>query len=152
MHVPLSEPWITNSDRKKILKNLRVPHLTDGPKLRKFESVFAKKVGNKYAIGVSNGTAALHLSLLSLGIKERDEVIIPDMTFIATANAVFLTKAKPVLADIDSTLNISPDSIYEKITKRTRAIIPVHFAGLAANMKKIMKIAKERNFERLKYR
>ena len=145
MYIPLSEPWITDFEKNNILKNLKIPQLTDGPKLRKFESSFAKKIGSKYAIGVSNGTAALHLSLLSLGIKERDEVIIPDMTFVATANAVFLTRAKPVLADIDSTLNISPDSIYEKITKKTKAIIPVHFAGLAANMNKILKIAKENN-------
>jgi len=143
MHVPLSEPWITNSDRKKILDGLKNPHLTDGPKLREFESCFSKRVKSKFAVGVSNGTAALQLSLLSLGIGKGDEVIIPDMTFIATANAVILTKAKPILVDILPSLNISPKSIKNKITSKTKAIIPVHFAGLACNMNEIMKIAKD---------
>ena len=140
MKVPLYVPWITDKDKSNILKGLQNPHLTDGPQLRILEKHFSKKTGTNYAIGVSNGTAALHLSLLSLNIGKNDEVLIPDYTFAATANAVFLTNAKPVLVDIDKSLNISEESILSKINKKTKAIIPVHFAGLACNMKKIIKI------------
>lgn len=147
MTVPLACPWITNSDKKAILNSLKTPQLTDGPKLREFESRFAKYVESRFAIGVSNGTAALHLSLVSAGIGVGDEVIIPDMTFIATANSVILSKAKPVPVDIDSSLNISPDLIEDKITRKTRAIMPVHFAGYPCNMDKIREIASKYNLK-----
>lgn len=141
--VPLFVPWITASDKKAIINSLKSPQLTDGPILRKFEKKFAESVQSKYAIGVSNGTSALSLSLKCLNIGMGDEVIIPDMTFIATANAVIETNAVPILADIDNSLNISPQSIIEKISKRTKAIIPVHFAGYPCNIHEIMKIAKK---------
>ena len=147
MKVPLYVPWITDKDKSTILKGLQNPHLTDGPQLRILEKHFSKKTGTNYAIGVSNGTAALHLSLLSLNIGKNDEVLIPDYTFAATANAVFLTNAKPVLVDIDKSLNISEESILSKINKKTKAIIPVHFAGLACNMKKIIKLSKKYNLK-----
>jgi perosamine synthetase len=145
MKVPLYEPWITKSDRDKILMSLKSSHLTDGPTLRKFESKFSKLTGANYSIGVSNGTEALHLSLVSLGIGSGDEVIVPDMTFVATSNAVLLSGATPILADIDESLNIFSESIKNKITKKTKAIIPVHFAGLSCSMTEIMKIAKKNN-------
>ena len=147
MKVPLYVPWITDKDKSNILKGLQNPHLTDGPQLRILEKHFSKKTGTNYAIGVSNGTAALHLSLLSLNIGKNDEVLVPDYTFAATANAVFLTNAKPVLVDIDKSLNISEESILSKINKKTKAIIPVHFAGLACNMKKIIKLSKKYNLK-----
>lgn len=147
MVVPLAWPWITNSDKRSILNSLTTPQLTDGPRLREFESNFAKYVGSRFAIGVSNGTAALHLSLASAGIGAGDEVIIPDMTFIATANSVILSKAKPIPVDVDASLNISPDLIEDKITRKTRAIIPVHFAGYPCNMDKIKKIARKYNLK-----
>ena len=147
MKVPLYVPWITDKDKSNILKGLQNPHLTDGPQLRILEKHFSKKTGTNYAIGVSNGTAALHLSLLSLNIGKNDEVLIPDYTFAATANAVFLTNAKPVLVDIDKSLNISEESILSKINKKTKAIIPVHFAGLACNMNKIIKLSKKYNLK-----
>jgi dTDP-4-amino-4,6-dideoxygalactose transaminase len=143
MNVPLFVPWISKDDLNSVNKALKSPQLTDGPMLRKFESHFSKLTKSKFSIGVSNGTEALHLSLVALGIGKGDEVIIPDMTFIATSNAVVLTGAKPVLADIDSSLNISIDSIQKNITKKTKAIIPVHFAGFSCNMKKIIQIAKK---------
>ena len=145
MYVPLYSPWITTGDKKAILSTLQNQQLTDGPLLRKLESAFSKITGSRYAIGVSNGTAALHLSLISLGVGTGDEVIMPDMTFVATANAVMLSGATPVLADIDSTMNISVESIKEKISKKTRAIIPVHFAGYACNMDAINSIARKNN-------
>ena len=145
--VPLSMPWITNSDKKAILSCLKSPHLTDGPKLREFESKVANYVGSKYAIGLSNATSALYLSLLLIGIKQGDEIIIPDLTFIATANAVLAAGAKPVLVDIDETLNISTDQIKEKINPKTKAVIPVHFAGYSCNMNEIKKISKKHDIE-----
>jgi perosamine synthetase len=147
MNVPLYVPWLTNSDKKAVLSSLKNPQLTDGPLLRKFELEFAKYVGSRFAIGVSNGTSALHLSLLSIGIRSGDEVIIPDMTFIATANAVTLSNAKPICADVDSSLNISVKSIENKITKKTKAIIPVHFAGISCKMDEIAKIARKHNLK-----
>jgi len=86
--IPLSEPSIDDNDKLAIISSLKTPHLTDGPKLRKFEEKFSKITNSKFAIGVSNGTSALFLSLLGLGIGKDDEVIVPDMTFIATANSV----------------------------------------------------------------
>ena len=88
INVPLAAPWITNSNKKAVMSCLKNPHLTDGPKLREFESKIAKYTGCKYAVGLSNATAALYLSLLSIGIKQGDEVVIPDLTFVATANSV----------------------------------------------------------------
>jgi perosamine synthetase len=145
--VPLSIPYISNEDKKSIMDSLKSPNLTDGPKLRDFEAKFAKFVGSKYAIGVSNGTAALFLSLISSGIGKGDEVIIPDITFIATANAVIQTGAIPICVDVDSTLNISINSIKKNLTKKTKAIIPVHMAGFPCNMVEIMKIAKKNNLK-----
>ena len=141
--MPLFQPDITDADKKSILASLGSPIISDGPKLREFESKFAKFMKTKYAVGVSSATAALHLSLTSLGIGKGDEVIVPDYTFVATANAVALTNAKPICADIDSSLNISIDSLKQNITKKTKGIIVVHFAGQPCQINRIQKIAKE---------
>lgn len=144
--IPFFEPSISNGDRKAISNSLHGVMLTDGPQVRQFESKFQEFTGAKYAIAVSNATSALHLSLKSLGIGKGDEVIVPDMTFVATASAVLLTGATPVLADVNnSDLNISLASIEKNITKKTRAIIPVHFAGMPCNMKEIQKLARIHN-------
>ncbi len=141
-------PDITKEDKKEILLALGKPLLTDGPKLREFESSFAKFTGAKYAIGVSNATSALNLSILANGIGKGDEVIIPDMTFVATANAVIHSGATPVFADVEmDTMNISLESIKNKINKKTKAILPVHFAGRACDMKGIVSIAKKNNIK-----
>jgi perosamine synthetase len=144
--IPLFSPSITSEDKKSIESILRNQILTGGPTLEKFEKMFAKFTGTKYAIGVSNATSALFLSLKSIGIKKDDEVIIPDMTFVATANAVIHSGGKPVLIDVNlDDMNISVEEIKKAITKKTKAILPVHFAGKACNMEKIKKIAKENN-------
>lgn len=141
--VPAFKPWITNEDKKAVLKSLNSGMLTLGPKLEEFESMFAKYVGSKFAMGVSNGTSALHLSLESLDIGRGDEVIIPDFTFIADINAVIHTGATPVLADIEENqFGISLKSIKNKITEKTKAIIPVHMYGEACKMDEIMDIAR----------
>ena len=144
--VPFFVPSITNKDKMAVMDALNSPLLTDGPKLRQFEKDFSKFTGVKYAIGVSNGTAALHLALKSLDLKKNDEIIIPDLTFVATANAVLLAGATPVLADVDfDDMNISPASIEENISPRTKAILPVHLAGKACKINKIINIAKSHN-------
>mgnify|MGYP003341755369 FL=1 len=146
--VPFFSPWITTADKKAVSEALCSTLLTDGPKLRQFETAFAKFVGTKYAIGVSNATSALHLSLKSIGIGSGDEVIVPDMTFVATANAVVLTGAIPVFADVEKdSMNISVESIEQKITPKTRAILPVHFAGKSCDIKNIQRIARKNDLK-----
>lgn len=146
--VPFFSPWITKEDKLAVINALDSALLTDGPKLRQFETAFAKFTNAKYAIGVSNATSALHLSLKAIGIRNGDEVIVPDMTFVATANAVVLSGAVPVFADVEKeTMNISIDSIKKKINSKTKAILPVHFAGKSCDIVNINKIAKENNLK-----
>lgn len=115
-----------------------------GPEVAKLEEEFAKYIGTKYAVALSSGTAALQLSMAALGIKPGDEVITTPFTFIATADTIAALGAKPVFVDIDpKTFNINPAKIEEKITKKTKAIIPVHLYGQPADMDAILKIAKK---------
>lgn len=142
--VPFVVPTINSNDKNQILKALSSNLLTDGPNLREFEKNFQNYTKSKFSTGVSNATAGLMLSMKALGISKNDEVIIPDITFVATANAVLSCNAIPVLSDVNyEDLNISIDSIEKNITSKTRAIIPVHFAGKSCDMKQIMKIAKK---------
>lgn len=115
-----------------------------GPFLKQFEQDFAKYIGTKYTVGVASGTEALQLALIALDIKSGDEVILPVNTFVATAYSAMYLGAKPVLVDINpQTYNIDTDLIEQKITKRTRAIIPVHLYGQPAEMGKILSLAKK---------
>ncbi|MGB3242491.1 MAG: DegT/DnrJ/EryC1/StrS family aminotransferase, partial [Candidatus Omnitrophota bacterium] len=117
--------------------------LGTGPKVHKFEEMFKSYKGSKYAMALNSCTAALHLSMLAIGLKPGDEVILPTMTFAATANAVLHAGGKPVFADCEKdTMNIDPKEIEKKITPKTKAILPVHFAGRACDMDAIMDIAK----------
>lgn len=117
-------------------------YLNDGDVTTRFESRISELVGAKYAVAVTSGTTAIYLALAGLGIGYGDEVIVPDITFIATANAVTMTGAKPVLADVDpGTLNLSPEAFEAAITPRTRAVVPVHISGRAADMVAILNIA-----------
>ena len=146
IRVPFFVPDISKSDKLAVMNALNSRMLTDGPQLRKFEREFAKYTGSKYAVGVSNGTAALHLALKALGLKKGDEVLIPNITFVATANSVLLTGATPVLVDVNyDDMNISLDSIKQNITSKTKAILPVHIAGKICKMTQIKKIAKKNN-------
>ena len=112
----------------------------------RFEKAFSEYLGGGHAIAVSNGTAALHLALASLGMREGDEVILPSLTFVATANAVLYVGGKPVFADIAGAddLNISPREIEKKITKKTKAILIMHYGGYPCDMQSILRIAKRR--------
>jgi dTDP-4-amino-4,6-dideoxygalactose transaminase len=146
--VPFFSQEISNEDKETVISALSSPLLTDGPILQKFESNFKTFAGSKYSVGVSNATAALHLSLKALGIGKNHEVLIPDMTFVATASAVLLAGATPVLVDVDDNdLNISTKSIENSLTSRTKAVIPVHFAGRSCNMKMVMEIARKNNLK-----
>ena len=145
---PAYEPWISNEDKKIVNKTLNQSMLTLGPQLEKFESDFCKYSNAKYAIAVSNCTAALHLSLMALGIKKDDEVIIPDLTFVADANAILACNAKPIIADINKeNFFLSISNIKKNITKKTKAIIPVHIYGQVCNIDEIMDVAKDNNLK-----
>ncbi len=142
--IPQIEPWIGKEELKEIKESIENKWISGGPKLKKFQEKMAKLCQVKYAIGVCNGTQALYVGLKALGITRRDEVIVPDFTFIASANAVVWVGAKPVFVDIDSkTFNIDPDKIEKAITDRTKAIMPVHIFGQSAEMSKIKKIARK---------
>ena len=145
---PAYEPWISNEDKKIVHETLKQTMLTLGPKLEKFENDFCKYSKAKYAVAVSNCTAALHLSLMALGIGKDDEVIIPDLTFVADANAVLACNAKPILTDINKeNFFLSISNIKKNITKKTKAIIPVHIYGQVCNIDEILDVAKDNNLK-----
>src|ERR1700730_11808941 len=141
--IPISKPMIGAREKQLVLDALDSGWVSSiGQYIDEFEENFASYCRTEYALAVSNGTAALHLALATLGIKAGDEVIIPDLTFVATANAVAYTGATPVLADIDAdTLCLDPASVKSRITPRTRAIMPVHLYGHPADMDALTEIA-----------
>jgi dTDP-4-amino-4,6-dideoxygalactose transaminase len=142
--IPFFDPWINDEDKKAVLDAFKSRWLTGGPKAVEFEGLFAKSVGSKYAVSVNSCTAALHLAMRALNVGSGDEVIVPVLTFAATANAPIFCGAKPVFADIDEkTYNISPKSILDKISEKTKAIIVVHYGGQPCDMKEIMEIAED---------
>jgi len=142
--IPIAEPSITDREIANVVAAVRSGWVSSaGQYITEFETSFARYVGSKYAVAVANGTVALHLALESMGIGEGDEVIVPDLTFVATANAVTYTGAVPVFADIDpATWCLDPESLERKITSRTRAVIPVHLYGHPADMDAIHSVAK----------
>jgi perosamine synthetase len=141
--IPITKPYFNNKETEAVKKVISSGWLVQGPKVKEFEDRISRFTGAKYAIAVSSCTTGLHLSLVALGIKAGDEVIVPAFTFSATANAVEQQGAKPIFVDIDTnTFNIDVSKIEEAITEKTKAIIPVHLFGLSAEMEKIMKIAK----------
>jgi perosamine synthetase len=141
--LPFHKPDIGEAEAEAVLDTLRSGWLTTGPKVKKFEADFAKYVGCSHAVAVNSGTAALHLALDAIGVKEGDEIIVPAMTFAATAEVIFYLKAKPVLVDCEAdTLNLYTERIEAAITPRTKAIIPVHLAGQPCEMNRILEIAK----------
>lgn len=142
--IPIAKPVIGEDEISAVTAVLRSGIIAQGKKVEEFEEAFAEFIGTNYAVAVNSGTAALHIAFLAHGIGEGDEVITSPFTFIATANSILFTGAKPVFADIEEdSFNIAPDNIDEKITPRTKAIMPVHLYGQPCNMKKIMGIADE---------
>ena len=141
--LPFHSPDIGDDEISAVVETLRSGWLTTGPRVRAFEQAFADYVGAAHAIAVNSCTAALHLALEAIGLKEGDEVLVPTMTFAATAEVVFYFKARPVLVDCEpDTLNLDPSSLERAITSRSRAVIPVHFAGHPCDMSRILQIAR----------
>jgi len=146
--IPYGKHYIDEDDIQAVVNVLKYGMLTQGPKVAEFESRIADYVGVKYAVAVSNGTAALHLACMALELGNGDEVITTPNTFVATSNSILYVGAKPVFVDIDpKTLNIDVERIEDtiKISKNIKAIFPVHFAGLPCDMKQIKKLADKYN-------
>ncbi|NLV76364.1 MAG: UDP-4-amino-4,6-dideoxy-N-acetyl-beta-L-altrosamine transaminase [Tissierellia bacterium] len=145
-YLPYGQQWIEDDDIEEVVKVLKSDYLTTGPKIEEFEEKFGKYVGVKYAVAISNGTAALHGASFAAGIKEGDEVITTPITFAASANCILYQGGKPIFADIDSsTYNIDPKDIEKKISSKTKAIVPVDFTGQPVNIDEINAIAKKYN-------
>jgi dTDP-4-amino-4,6-dideoxygalactose transaminase len=141
--LPFHRPDIGQAEINAVVDTLRSGWLTTGPKVKRFEAEFANYLGCSHSVAVNSGTAALHLALDAIGIKEGDEVIVPVLTFAATAEVVFYLKAKPIFVDCQPhTLNLDPERLEGVLTPRTRAIIPVHLAGQPCDMNRILEIAR----------
>lgn len=146
LKIPLSQPDITDLERKAVLEVLETPCLSLGPKAEEFERNIAEYAGREYAVAVNSGTSALHLIIRALGIKENDEVITSPFSFISSSNCLLYERAKPVFVDIDpKTLNIGPLKIEEKITEKTKAILGVDVFSLSADWDKLEEISKKHN-------
>src|SRR3989338_3696991 len=143
--LPVAEPDLRGNERKYVMDCIDSTWISSlGKYITEFEEKFSSYCGAGYGVSVFNGTVALHLALAALGIGKGHEVIVPDFTFIATANAVTYTGARPVFVDADkNTWNIDVAKIMEKITPKTKAIIPVHLYGHPCDMGPILEIARE---------
>lgn len=144
--IPQIKPWIDQTDLEAVSKVVNSTYVTEGEATKEFENKFKELTGATHAIAVSNGTVALYAALKSLGIGAGDEVIVPNITFIATANAVIMAGARPVLCEIEADYFCLDCRAAEKlVNSRTKAIIPVHLYGQPANMEEISKLAREYN-------
>jgi UDP-4-amino-4,6-dideoxy-N-acetyl-beta-L-altrosamine transaminase len=144
--IPYGRQCVDEDDIKAVLEVLRSDFLTQGPKVREFEEALAEYCGAKYAVSFSSGTAALHGAYFAAGIGKGDEVITSPITFLATANAALFLGGRPVFVDIEPDIgNIDADLVEPVITSKTKAIVPVHFAGHPADLQRIAEIAKEHN-------
>lgn len=137
-------PYVGKEEIEEIADSIKANWISEGPKAKKFTERILNYIGAKYGVLAPNGTLALFMALKVLGIKEDDEVIVPDFTFIASANAVYLTGTKPVFVDVQrDDFNLDPNLIENKITSKTKAIMSVHIYGQSVDMDPIMKIAKK---------
>jgi len=144
--LPFALPDLDGEELAEIKEALDAGWITTGPKTHRFEAEFGARVGAKHSIAVNSATAAMHIALEAIGLQRGDEVITTPYTFAATAEVVRYFDAKPVLVDVEATsLNIRPDLLECAITDKTRAIIPVHIAGLPADMDAIYKVANRHN-------
>ena len=144
--IPIAKPLIGQEEIDGVVDVMRSGMVAEGPKTKEFEDAFKEYVGAKHAIALNSGTAALHVALLARGIDKGDEVITTPFTFIASANCILYVGAKPVFADIEpDTFNIDPEDIKAKITRKTKAIIPVDLYGHPAEMGVIMDLAEDYN-------
>jgi dTDP-4-amino-4,6-dideoxygalactose transaminase len=146
--IRISRPLLDGEEKEELISVLGQDMLTNGPKVAEFQKRFADYCGAKHAVAVNNGTAALQVALQALGIGKGDEVITTAFSFVASANCAVYLNAKPVFVDIDpKTYNIDSTQIESKITKKTKAILPVHLYGLVSDMDPIMEIAEKHNLK-----
>ncbi len=146
--IPITKPYFGEEEKRALIETLESGWIVQGPKVAEFERLFAEFTGAKYAIATTSCTTALHLSLIAMGIGPGDEVLLPSLTFVATANVIEYTGATPVFCDIDlDSFNIRVDEIQKKISRKTKAIIPVHLFGLSAEMDTIMDLANHYNLK-----
>ena len=143
--IPIAKPWIGEEEKKEVEKVLDSGMLAYGEWVKKFEKEFSVYIGGKHALSTTNGTQALILALEAVGVRGK-EVLVPSFTFIASATSIIRAGGKPVFVDVDEkTYNIDPEDVKKKITENTKAIMPVHLYGQAANMDELMEIAEEHN-------
>jgi dTDP-4-amino-4,6-dideoxygalactose transaminase len=140
------EPSLGNEEKKELIDVIDSGWFTESKKTKEFERRFAEFTKCKYACAITSGTVGLYLGLLAMNIKKNDQVIVPDLTFVASPNAIEGMGAKPVLCDIEKdTLNLDLEKIEKKITKKTKAIIPLHYSGILCDQKRVYEIAKKHN-------
>ena len=145
LQVPFARPDIGEREVAAVSEVLRSGWLTTGPRTKEFEAAFAKALGVQHAVMLNSCTAALHLALEAIGLERADEVIVPTLTFAATAEVVAYFGARPVLVDVRPDHNMDPKAVERALTSRTKAIIPVHFAGMPCDMDEIVELARSRN-------
>jgi dTDP-4-amino-4,6-dideoxygalactose transaminase len=143
--IPIAKPMIGSEEINAVAETMESGGLAQGPRVQAFEERFADYIGVSHAVATSSGTAGLHLALLVHGIGAGDEVVTTPFSFIATANAVLFTGARPVFADIGEDYNIDPEETLQAITPKTKAVLPVHLYGCPAGMKAIREIAEDHN-------
>jgi perosamine synthetase len=142
--LPYGRQAIDEEDVAAVAEVLRSDYLTTGPEVARFEDAFARAVGASHAVAVSSGTAALHAAIATLDLEPADEVVVPTLTFAATANAVVMNGARPVFADVDpDTLLLSPETLAAALTERTKAVIAVDYAGQPCDYAALRKTAGE---------
>ena len=141
--IPVAEPDLSGNEERYVLEAVRSSWISStGPFVQRFESEFARIAGTRASLGVVNGTMALHLALMTVDLRPGDEVLVPSLTYVATANAVRYCGAEPVFVDVDpDTWCIDPRQLESRITRRTKGIIPVHLYGHPADMDVINHVA-----------
>jgi perosamine synthetase len=139
--IPQFQPYLNHSELQAVKECFDANWITEGPKSTEFVTKLSSVLSFKYGVLASNGTVALYMGLIAMGIKPGDEVIVPDFTFIASANAITMCGAKPIFCDIDETLHIDLKKAKKLITRKTRAIMPVHIYGMACDMDSVMQFA-----------
>ena len=143
--LPFARPSLGEEEIQEVVETLRSGWITTGPKTEKFAAAFADYVGGRFAVPVSSATAGLHVALLALGVGPGDEVITTPMTFVATLNTIVHCGATPVLADIDAaTLHVLVDQVEKRLTRKTKAILPVHFVGQPVDLDPLLELASSR--------
>ena len=144
--IPYGHQWIDEDDIEEVVKVLKSDWITTGPKIAEFEDALCSYIGTKYAVAVNSGTSALDIAVQTLNLPAGSEVITTPFTFVGTSNAILYNNLKPVFADIErGTRNINPEEVRKKITKKTKAIIYVDYAGQPCDIEELKKIADEHN-------